>query len=49
VGCQDEIEHKAVKQAAEKAKVEGVQVLQDQLFPVKVDSVNWCAVLDEHS
>jgi hypothetical protein len=38
-----------VKQAAEKAKVEGVRVLRDQLFPVKVDGVNQSAVLDEHN
>jgi hypothetical protein len=40
VACWDEAELKAVKQAAEKAKVEGARVLRDQLFPVKVDSVN---------
>ena len=45
----DEKEHKVVKQAAEKAKVEGVRVLRDQLFPVKVDGVNRSAVLDEHN
>ena len=49
VACQDVMEYKAVKQAAEKAKVEGVQVLQDQLFPIKVNSVNWCIVLNEHN
>ena len=49
VACQDEKEHKVVKQAAEKAKVEGAQVLQDQLFLVKVNSVNQCAVLNEQS
>ena len=49
VACRDEKEQKAVKQAAEKAKVEGTRVLRDQLFPVKVDGVNRCAVLDEHS
>jgi hypothetical protein len=49
VACRDEKEHKAVKEAAEKAKVEGVRVLRDQLFPIKVDSVNRSAVLDEHS
>jgi hypothetical protein len=49
VACRDEKEQKAVKQAAEKAKVEGVRVLRDQLFPVKIDGVNRCAVLDEHS
>ena len=48
VACRDEKEHKAVKQAVEKAKVEGVRVLRDQLFPIKVDSVNRCAILDEH-
>jgi hypothetical protein len=49
VACRDEKEQKAVKQAAEKAKVEGTRVLRDQLFPVKVDSVNRYAVLDEHN
>jgi hypothetical protein len=48
VACRDEKEHNAVKQAVEKAKVEGVRVLRDQLFPIKVDSVNRCAILDEH-
>jgi hypothetical protein len=38
-----------VKQAAENVKVEGVRVLQDQLFPVKVDGVNRSAVLNEHN
>jgi hypothetical protein len=45
VAWRDEKEHKAVKQAAEKAKVEGVRVLRDQLFPIKVDSVNRCAIV----
>ena len=49
VACRDKNEQKAVKQAAEKAKVQGTRVLRDQLFPVKVDGVNRCAVLDEHS
>jgi hypothetical protein len=49
VACRDENEQKAVKQAAEKAKVEGTRVLRDQLFPVKVDGVNRCVVLDEQS
>jgi Zinc knuckle len=49
VACRDENEHQAVKQAAEKAKVDGTRVLRDQLFPVKVDGVNRCAVLDEYS
>src|SRR6201999_154554 len=48
VACRDKNEQKAVKQAAEKAKVEGTRVLRDQLFPVKVDGVNRCAVLDEN-
>jgi hypothetical protein len=49
VACRDEKEHNAVKLAAEKAKIEGVRVPQDQLFPVKVDSVNRSAVLDEYN
>ena len=49
VACRNEKEQKQVKQAAEKAKVEGARILRDQLFPVKVDGVNRCAVLDEHS
>jgi Zinc knuckle len=49
VACRDENEHQAVKQAAEKAKVEGTRILRDQLFPVKVDGVNRCAVLDEYN
>jgi Zinc knuckle len=47
VACRDEKEQKAVKEAAEKAKVQGTRVLRDQLFPVKVDGVNRCAILDE--
>ena len=49
VACRDEKEHQAVKDAAEKVKVEGVRVLRDQLFPVKVDGVNRFAVLDENN
>jgi hypothetical protein len=49
VACRDEKEQKAVKQAAEKAKVEGTWVLRDQLFLVKVDSVNRYTVLNEHN
>jgi hypothetical protein len=48
VACWDEQELRAVKQAVEKAKLEGARVLRDQLFPIKVDSVNRFAVLDEH-
>jgi hypothetical protein len=48
VACRDAKENKAVKQAAEKAKVEGVRVLRDQLFRIKVDRVKRCAILDEH-
>jgi hypothetical protein len=49
VACRDEKEHKAVKQAVENVKVEGVKVLRDQLFPIKVDGVNQSAVLNEHN
>lgn len=49
IACRDEEELKAVKQVAEKVKLEGARVLRDQLFPIKVDSINRCAILDEHS
>ena len=49
VACRDEKEQEVVKQAAEKAKVQGTRVLRDQIFPVKVDGVNRCAILDENS
>jgi hypothetical protein len=49
VACRDEKEHKAVKEAAEKVKVQGARILRDQLFPIKVDGVNRLAVLDEHN
>jgi hypothetical protein len=29
--------------------VEGAWVLRDQLFPIKVDGVNWSAVLNEYN
>lgn len=47
VACRNEKEQQVVKQAAEKAKIQGARVLRDQLFPVKVDGVNRCAILDE--
>lgn len=47
IACRDEAEHKEVKQAIETNLVEGARVLQDDLYPVRVDSVNRVAVLDE--
>lgn len=44
--CRDEAELRRVKEAAEKVVVPGARVLRDQLYPVKVDSVNRSAVLD---
>jgi hypothetical protein len=49
ITCRDEEELQIVKKAAEKTAVVGTRVLRDQLFPIKVDSVNRFAVLDENS
>ena len=48
ITCRDEEELQSVKKAAEKTAVVGTQVLRDQLFPIKVDSVNRFAVLNEY-
>ena len=47
VACRDETELNTVKQAAEKAATTGMRILRDQLYPVKVDNVNRCAVINE--
>ena len=45
--CRDEVELQQVKEAAQKTAAEGVRVLRDQLYPVKVDNVNRTAILDQ--
>ncbi|KFY83273.1 hypothetical protein V500_10110 [Pseudogymnoascus sp. VKM F-4518 (FW-2643)] len=47
IACRDEAEHKEVKQVIETNLVEGARVLRDDLYPIRVDSVNRVAVLDE--
>jgi hypothetical protein len=47
IACRDEAEHKVVKQVIELNLVEGARILQDDLYPIRVDSVNRVAVLDE--
>ena len=44
--CRDEEEMQLVKDMAEKTIVKGAQVLRDQLYPVKVNSINRMVVLD---
>lgn len=46
VVCRDESEVKMVKDAAQKITVQGVRVLRDQLYPVRIDNANRTAVLD---
>jgi hypothetical protein len=48
IACRNEEEHQAVKRAAEKTGAVGTRVLRDQLFPIKLGSVNRIAVLDEN-
>ena len=40
VTCRDEAELQWVKEAAQKSLVTGTRVLQDQLYPVKIDNAN---------
>lgn len=47
IACRDEAEHKTVKQAVEANLVQGARILRDDLYPIRVDSVNRTAVLDE--
>jgi hypothetical protein len=47
IACRDEAEHQLVKQVAEARIGAGARVLRDELYPIKVDSVNKAAVLDE--
>ncbi|KAI2946871.1 hypothetical protein CBS147323_11233 [Aspergillus niger] len=48
IACRDEAEHQLVKKVAETKVGAGAQVLRDELYPIKVDSVNRTAVLDEN-
>ena len=46
IACRDETEQEMVKRVAESKIATGVRVLRDELYPIKVDSVNRLAVLD---
>lgn len=48
IACRDENEHRRVKQVAEGKIGAGARVLRDELYPIKVDSVNKASVLDEN-
>jgi hypothetical protein len=48
IACRDEDEHQLVKQVAETKIGAGARVLRDELYPIKVDSVQRAAVLDEN-
>ncbi|PIA82984.1 hypothetical protein CB0940_12204 [Cercospora beticola] len=45
--CRNEPELARVKEAAQKATTPGVRVLQDQLYPIKVDNANRTAILND--
>jgi hypothetical protein len=47
IACRDETEHRLVKEVVEAKIGAGARVLRDELYPIKVDSVNKAAVLDE--
>lgn len=45
--CRDEEEHQVIKGIAEKKLPQGVRVLRDEYYPIKIDGVSRSAVLDE--
>jgi hypothetical protein len=47
IACRDETEHRLAKEVAEAKIGAGARVLRDELYPIKVGSVNKAAVLDE--
>ncbi|KGO53503.1 hypothetical protein PEX2_061110 [Penicillium expansum] len=47
IACRDKAKHQLVKKVAEAKIGEGARVLRDELYPIKVDSVNRAAVLDK--
>ena len=47
IACRDEAEHKLVKRVTEAKVGAGARVLRDELYPIKVDTVNKATVLDE--
>ncbi len=47
IAYRDKTELQWVKDAAQKTVVTGTRVLQDQLYPVKVDNANRTAILDQ--
>ena len=49
IACRNEEELQEIKEAAEKIGTEGTRVLRDQLFLIKIDSVNRTVVLDENN
>lgn len=44
--CRHEDEIQQIKEAAQKLNIPGWRVLQDQLYPVKINNANQTAVLD---
>jgi hypothetical protein len=48
IACQDEAEHQLVKKVAEAKIGAGARMLQDELYLIKVDSINKDAVLNKN-
>ena len=47
IACRNELEHKKVKSVLEMNLDKRVRIMRDDLYPIRVDSVNRTAVLDE--
>jgi hypothetical protein len=47
VACRNEAEHTKVKRVLESSLAKGARIMRDDFYPIRVDSVNRTAVLDE--
>ena len=47
IAYRNKIEHLNIKQVVVVNLIQGVQILQDNLYPIQVDSVNCTIVLDK--
>jgi hypothetical protein len=48
IACREEDKHQLVKKVAEAKIGAGAREIRDELYPIKVDSINKAAVLDEN-
>jgi hypothetical protein len=48
IAYKNEVEYGTVKEIMESNLTQGVRILRDDIFPIRVDSINRTAILDEN-